>query len=151
LLGRLETSVTTTTRLLASRRSVEAAVRTTGVSRSRSPRFLLHHLLSLPTPNDRRLHASTTMLGHVETRQQQIQPTGIPGVGDNSPERRRASQLPQGPGASGDGSTPNPFGWQEWREATRQARPMASDDDFIPATSRAQEATISRTATHPIL
>jgi hypothetical protein len=88
------------------------------------------------------------MLGHVETRQQQIQPTGIPGVGDNFPERHRASQLPQRAGASGDGST-NPFGWQEWREATRQARPMASDEDFIPATSRAQEATISHS--HPLV
>jgi hypothetical protein len=36
---------------------------------------------------------------------QQQPPTGIPGVGDNSPERHRASQLPQGPGASGDDST----------------------------------------------
>jgi hypothetical protein len=44
------------------------------------------------------------------------QPTGIPGVGDNSPERHRASRLPQR-----EATAPNLFGWQEWREATRQA------------------------------
>jgi hypothetical protein len=101
------------------------------------------------------------MLGHVETRQQELlaspqwdkaetalQYTGIPGVGDNSPMRHCACQLPReehqplhpihSVGRSG-GKPHDKLGQG------------ASDDDFIPATSTAQATTISHTATQPIL
>jgi hypothetical protein len=102
-------------------------VRTTGASRSRSPRFLLH-------PNktsNRRLHVSTTMLGHVETRRQEplASPQWVKAAGNrnnntNLPESQEWETIcPCGTVHvnSHRGATtfaPNPFGWQEWREAT---------------------------------
>jgi hypothetical protein len=93
---------------------------------------------------DRRLHASTTMLGHVETQQNNTtyrnprSDNKITRVGDDPPKG-----MVQAYSHEERHLHPNPFGWQEWWEATRQARPMASDDDFIPATPTAQETTIS--------
>jgi hypothetical protein len=73
--------------------------------------------------------------------------TGVP-RNSNLPESQEwepicASRIPQR-----EASAPNPiqFGWQEWRETTRQARGIGantSDDDFIPATPTAQATTIS--------
>jgi hypothetical protein len=58
-------------------------------------------------------------------------------------------------GATTPAPKPIQFGWQEWREATRQARGNGadtSDDYFIPATSAtAQATTISHISAPPIL
>jgi hypothetical protein len=94
--------------------------------------------------NDRRLHASTTMLGHVEARQNNTTIYRNPRSGRQFAHAALCMSTPTR--GSNDRCT-QPFGWQEWREATQQARPMASDNDFIPATSRAQESTISHIST----